>query len=49
MQRHAVQRHGWKVAIGIALMLAAIFAYVASLDDSDPDALPAAVEPAAPQ
>jgi hypothetical protein len=30
--------------VGVALMLAALFAYVASLDESDPQALPDAAE-----
>jgi len=30
--------------VAIALMLAAIFAYVASLDESDPEVLPEAAE-----
>jgi len=34
--------------VAVAIMLAAIFAYVASLDDSDPDAMPEAVEGSAP-
>ena len=32
--------------VGVVLMLAAIFAYVGSLDESDPDAAPAAIEEA---
>jgi hypothetical protein len=35
---------GWRVYVAVALMLAAIFAYVATLDESDPEALPDAVE-----
>jgi hypothetical protein len=34
--------------VGVVLMLAAIFAYVASLDEADPEAVPAAIEAAAP-
>jgi hypothetical protein len=34
----------WHAYVALALMLLAIFAYVASLDDSDPEALPEAVE-----
>lgn len=37
----------WAV-VAVVLMLAAIFAYVASLDESDPEVVPAAVEGAAP-
>ena len=33
----------WLV-VGVVLMLAAIFAYVATLDEADPDAAPAAIE-----
>ena len=37
------------MVVGVVLMLAAIFAYVTTLDESDPDpAAPAAVENAAP-
>jgi hypothetical protein len=32
------------LVVGVVLMLAALFFYIASLDDSDPDALPASVE-----
>ena len=35
---------GWRLCVAIGLMLAAIFAYVATLDENDPDALPEAVE-----
>jgi hypothetical protein len=35
---------GWRAYLALALMLLAIFAYVATLDESDPEALPAAVE-----
>jgi hypothetical protein len=34
----------WHIAVAVALMLAAILAYVASLDEADPDALPGAAE-----
>lgn len=34
--------------VGVVLMLASIFAYVATLDEADPDAAPAAIEEAAP-
>ena len=37
----------WAV-VAVVIMLAAIFAYIASLDESDPEAVPAAVEDAAP-
>ena len=43
-----LRNRAWLV-VGVVLMLAAIFAYVATLDDSDPDpAAPAAVDEAAP-
>ena len=35
---------GWRVWFAVALMLLAILAYVSTLDDSDPEALPEAVE-----
>jgi hypothetical protein len=34
----------WRTYLALALMLLAIFAYVATLDESDPEALPEAVE-----
>ena len=34
----------WRRYAALAFMLLAIFAYLATLDDSDPDALPDAVE-----
>ena len=37
------RRHAY---IALALMLLAVFAYVATLDEGDPDALPDAVEEA---
>jgi len=43
----AERRISWRVLVAIALMLAAILAYVASLDDTDPDPLEA-VAPAQP-
>ena len=43
-----LRNHTWKI-MGVVLMLAAIFAYVVTLDEADPDAAaPAAVEDAAP-
>jgi hypothetical protein len=39
---------GWRLFVAVALMLVAIFAYVASLDESDPEALPAAAEQVEP-
>jgi hypothetical protein len=33
------ERRTWIVVVGVALMLAAALSYVATLDDSDPDAL----------
>ena len=41
MQR---RRIGWRLVVAVGLMLAAIFAYVASLDEADPEALPDAAE-----
>lgn len=40
----AERRVSWRVLVAIAVMLAAILAYVASLDETDPDPL----EPMAP-
>jgi hypothetical protein len=37
-------RSRWFVWIGLALMLLAIFGYVMSLDESDPDLVPTVVE-----
>lgn len=34
----------WQLIAAVVLMLAAIFAYVASLDEADPEALPEAAE-----
>ena len=34
----------WQLVAAVVLMLAAIFAYVASLDDADPEALPDAAQ-----
>ena len=34
----------WQLWVAVGLMLAAILAYVASLDEADPDALPDAAE-----
>ena len=49
---HPPQRRvSWRMLVALALMLAALLAYVASLDDSDPDPLepmPAAATPAEP-
>lgn len=41
-------RKRWQVAVAVALMLAAMFAYLASLDESDPQALPEAEETVEP-
>ena len=40
-------RNRWLI-VGVVLMLAAIFAYVATLDEADPEAMPAAIEEGAP-
>jgi hypothetical protein len=40
------RRKRWRLIVAVGLMLAAIFAYLASLDEADPDALPAAAEQA---
>jgi hypothetical protein len=40
----ARRRLDWRVIGAIALMLAALFAYLASLDDSDPELLPEAAD-----
>ena len=34
----------WQLVVAVVLMLAAILAYVASLDEADPEALPQAAE-----
>jgi hypothetical protein len=36
------RKNNWKTLVALAMMLLAIFAYVASLDESDPEALPQA-------
>lgn len=36
----------WRSWVAVAVMLLALFAYLATLDESDPDALPAAVDAA---
>ena len=36
---------GWRTVVAVAIMLAAMFAYVASIDESEPEALPNAVAP----
>ena len=41
------RRLSWRVLVAFGLMIAAILAYVATLDDSDPDPLQNA-EPAQP-
>ncbi len=33
------RRRNWVLTLGIVLMLSAMFSYVASLDESDPEAL----------
>ena len=38
---------GWRVWVAVGLALAAVLAYLSTLDDSDPDALPGVVEDAA--
>jgi len=38
------RRRRWILVVGAALMLAAIFSYVATLDESDPEALPESAE-----
>ncbi len=37
-------RKRWQVIVAVVLMLAAMFAYLSSLDESDPTALPDAAE-----
>ena len=44
MSQRGAQRPRWTVYVALAVMLAAIFAYVASLDEADPVALPQAEE-----
>lgn len=36
---------GWRTVVVVAIMLLAMFAYVASIDESEPEALPNAVAP----
>ncbi len=36
---------GWRTVVAVAIMLAAMFAYVASIDESEPEALPNAMAP----
>jgi hypothetical protein len=36
------RKNNWKTLVAVAMMLLALFAYVASLDESDPEALPQA-------
>lgn len=43
------KRTSWRVLVAVALMLAALFAYLASLDESDPEVLPEAAERFAPE
>ncbi len=42
------KKKSWRTLVAVALMLAALFAYVASLDESDPEALSEAGEAVAP-
>jgi hypothetical protein len=42
-----LRSRGWMI-VGVVLMLAAIFTYVATLDEADPEAAPAAIEEAVP-
>jgi len=42
--REQQRRLGWRLVVAVGLMLAAILAYVASLDEADPEALPDAAE-----
>ena len=37
-------RKNWRTLVAVVLMLAALFAYVASLDESDPEAISEAGE-----
>jgi len=43
------RRKSWRTMVAVALMLAALFAYLASLDEADPEALPEAAEQLGPQ
>lgn len=38
------RRKTWVFMVGVALMFVALFSYVATLDESDPDALPQTTE-----
>jgi hypothetical protein len=42
-----LRSRGWMI-VGVVLMLVAIVSYVATLDEADPEAAPAAIEEAAP-
>jgi hypothetical protein len=44
-RKSGMRKRAWGI-VAVVIMLAAILAYIASLDDSDPDAMPAAVEDA---
>lgn len=43
------RRKNWQLIVAIALMLAAMFAYLASLDEADPEAVPEAEQQLAPE
>jgi hypothetical protein len=41
-------RKNWRTVVAVVLMLAAMLAYLASLDEADPEALPEAAEQLGP-
>lgn len=41
MAKHHVK---WITIVGVALMLLALFAYLATIDESDPDEIPQVIE-----
>jgi hypothetical protein len=44
MKMNRDRRRTWILTVGVALMLIALFSYVATLDESDPEAIPEATE-----
>ena len=44
VRARVVTRKRWPAAVAVALMLLAMFGYLASLDESEPDALPDAIQ-----
>ena len=44
-KKHKSRPLGWRAIVTVVIMLAAMFAYVASIDESEPSALPNALAP----